>query len=69
MKDLDVFKYFLGVEVAGSPEGIFLCQQKYALDIVFEVGLLGAKPASVPMEQNHRLALAYGKLLEDPECD
>ena len=67
IKGLGVLKYFLGVEVARSPEGIFLCQRKYALDIFYEVGLLGAKPASVPMKQNHRLALADGKLLDDLE--
>lgn len=31
------------------------------------MGLLGAKPASFPLEQNHRLALANGAILEDPE--
>lgn len=67
MKDLGVLKYFLGVEVARGPEGIFLCQRKYALDIVLEVGLLGAKPVSVPLEQNHQLALATERLLDDPE--
>ena len=58
MKDLGVLKYFLGVKVAGSPEGFFLCQRKYALNIITEAGLLGAKPVHVPMEQNHRLALS-----------
>ena len=43
MKDLEMLKYFLGVEVARNPKGIFRCQQKYALDILSEVGLLGAK--------------------------
>ncbi|KAF7845056.1 TMV resistance protein N-like [Senna tora] len=30
-------------------------------------GLLGARPASVPLEQNHRLALSTSSVLEDPE--
>ncbi|GJT00988.1 retrovirus-related pol polyprotein from transposon TNT 1-94 [Tanacetum coccineum] len=41
-------KYFLAVEVACAKEGIFLCQRKYALDIISEVGLLGAKPVKIP---------------------
>ncbi|KAJ8616907.1 hypothetical protein MRB53_013093 [Persea americana] len=31
-----------------------------------EAGLLGAKPAPIPLEQNHRLPLAEGALLPDP---
>lgn len=40
---------------------------KYSLDIVVESEVLGCKPASFPMEQNHKLALTEGTLLEDPE--
>ncbi|CAH9140337.1 unnamed protein product [Cuscuta epithymum] len=67
MKDLGHLKYFLGVEVARSAVGIYLCQRKYTLDIISEAGLLGAKPASFPMEQHHGLALANGELLADAE--
>ncbi|CAH9079365.1 unnamed protein product, partial [Cuscuta epithymum] len=67
MKDLGVLKYFLGIEVARGADGIFLCQRKYILDIISEAGLLGAKPSSFPMEQNHSLALVTGDLLADPE--
>ncbi|GAA0169997.1 transmembrane signal receptor [Lithospermum erythrorhizon] len=69
MKDLGVLKYFLGVEVAWSPDGIFLSQHKYTLDIISEIGLLGSKPAALPIEQNHSLALAKGAEFADPERD
>ena len=67
MKDLGVLKYFLGVEVARASDGLFLCQRKYTLDIIADAGLLGAKPAAVPMEHNHSLAVATGPSLDDPE--
>ncbi|KAL9225842.1 hypothetical protein vseg_001721 [Gypsophila vaccaria] len=65
MKDLGKLKYFLGLEVARNASGIFLCQRKYALDLVSETGFLGSKPAHVLMEENHRLALATDSPLED----
>jgi len=52
LKDLGVLKYFLGIEAVRSSQGLFLSQRKYALDILSECGMLGAKPTSFPMEQN-----------------
>ncbi|KAK3014383.1 hypothetical protein RJ639_009157 [Escallonia herrerae] len=66
LKDLGPLKYFLGIEAARGPRGLFLSQRKYALDILFESGLSASKPAAFPMEQNHGLALAGGPLLSDP---
>jgi len=34
MKELGISKYFLGVKIARNSSGIFLCQCKYALDII-----------------------------------
>ncbi|KAJ4768963.1 Retroelement pol polyprotein-like [Rhynchospora pubera] len=67
MKDLGVLKYFLGIEIARGPTGLFLSQRKYALDMLAECGLLGAKPAATPLEQNHRLAESMSAKLKDPE--
>lgn len=67
MKDLGPLKYFLGIEVARNPTGLFLCQRKYTLDIITEAGLLGAIPAGTPLDQNHRLAVPAGSLLDNPD--
>ena len=34
VKSLEQLKYFLGIEVAHSKDGIFLSQQKYVLDLL-----------------------------------
>ncbi|KAK3011732.1 hypothetical protein RJ639_012295 [Escallonia herrerae] len=66
LKDLGPLKYFLGIEAARGPRGLFLSQHKYALDILSKSGLSASKPAAFPIEQNHNLALAGGPLLSDP---
>ncbi|GAA0140208.1 hypothetical protein LIER_01596 [Lithospermum erythrorhizon] len=67
MKDLGVPKYFLGVEVARSREGIFFSQRKYVIDIISETGVLGSKPVGFPMEQNQRPAIhVLSQFLHEP---
>lgn len=66
MKDMGKLKYFLGIEVARSTEGLFLSQIKYALDIIQEVGLSECKPANTSIEQNHKLASDEGPFFSDP---
>ncbi|KAK2992563.1 hypothetical protein RJ640_022756 [Escallonia rubra] len=66
LKDLGSLKYFLGIEAARGPRGLFLSKRKYALVILSESGLSASKPAAFPMEQNHGLALARGPFFSDP---
>ena len=44
MKNLGGLKYFLGIEVSGSKQGIFSSQRKYVLDLLSDVGMLECKP-------------------------
>ncbi|KAJ0580529.1 putative RNA-directed DNA polymerase [Helianthus annuus] len=55
IKDLGPLKYFLGIEVTRTGEGLVLTQRKYVLDILAECGLLGCRPSLFPMEQNLKL--------------
>ncbi|KAJ0615983.1 putative RNA-directed DNA polymerase [Helianthus annuus] len=55
IKDLGPLKYFLGIEVAKTNEGMVLSQRKYTLDILEDVGMTGCRPSSFSMEQNLKL--------------
>ena len=55
IKELGKLKYFLEIEVTRSKERIFVSQQKYALDLLKESGMLGCKPMDTPIELNYKL--------------
>lgn len=63
-------KIFSGVGNCSRSRGYLCVQQKYALDIITECGLLGAKPSPTPTELNHKLVMAdktnSHMLLTDP---
>ena len=65
-KDLGMLRYFLGVDVMRSKHRIFLSQMKYVLDLLSEIGKLGAKPCSSPMAPGVHLT-REGELFEDPK--
>jgi len=50
IKDLGSPKYFLGIEIARSNQGISLSQRKFTLEIISETGLSRYKPAAIPIE-------------------
>ncbi|KAL0545231.1 hypothetical protein IC582_020381 [Cucumis melo] len=55
IKDLGNLKYFLGMEVTRSKEGIFVSQRKYTLDLLIETGMLGCHLADTPIKFNCKL--------------
>ena len=57
MKNLGGLKYFLGIEVARSKQGIFLSQRKYILDLLAETEMLECKPVDTPIAQNEKLSI------------
>ncbi|RDX98200.1 hypothetical protein CR513_18909, partial [Mucuna pruriens] len=64
MKELGKLKYFLGIEVAYSKQGIFIFQRKYVLDLLKETGKLGCKTSGVPIEQNHMIGSEESPIIE-----
>ncbi len=65
MKDLEELRYFLDIEVIQSLKGISLLQKKYALNKLFNYGMMGCKPISIPLEQNVKLSVDEGDFVED----
>jgi len=48
IKDLGHLRYFLGMKVARSKDGILISQRKYVLDLLQEIGMTNCKPAETP---------------------
>jgi hypothetical protein len=55
MKDLGIMHYFLGLEVWQRPDGIFLNQGKYAVEILKRFGMMDCKAMPTPMVTNLKL--------------
>lgn len=55
IKDLSQLKYFSGLEVSNSSQGISLCQRKYCIDLLTDTGYLACKPVSIPSDPSCKL--------------
>lgn len=56
MTDLRLMTYFLGIEISQSPNGIFMCQQRYATKILMKFGMESCKPVDTPLVSNLKLS-------------
>lgn len=67
IKDLGILKYFLGIELVKSKEGIFVNQKKYILDLLEKIGLLSCKVAMTPIKPNLKLQTTKVEEVKDME--
>ncbi|WZZ60344.1 hypothetical protein YC2023_060451 [Brassica napus] len=71
IKDLGEMKYFLGIEICRSKEGLFMSQRKYTMDMLKETDVLGGKIAKTPLEEGYKVLregeVEEKQLLEDPK--
>ncbi|MCO5548010.1 hypothetical protein L7F22_001466 [Adiantum nelumboides] len=65
MKDLGELCYFLGIEMIHNEGGIWLLQKKYGLDMLMKYGMADCKPISTPLDQNLKLRIDEGEVLDD----
>ena len=62
IEGLENLKYFLGIEVGRSREGISVSQRKYTIDLLKEIGMTRCRPANTPIELNVKLGDSIDKV-------
>ncbi|KAL0745519.1 hypothetical protein Bca101_101979 [Brassica carinata] len=71
IKDLGEIKYFLGIELCRSKEGLFISQRKYTLDLLKDAGIQGDKTAKMPLEDGYKIPregeIEDSKAFHDPK--
>ncbi|KAL0282121.1 UNVERIFIED_CONTAM: Retrovirus-related Pol polyprotein from transposon RE1 [Sesamum angustifolium] len=67
IKDLGYVKYFLGLEVARSSDGLSVSQHKYICDILTELHLQDAKTCTTPLPSGLKFSESEGALLQEPD--
>jgi len=56
MTDMRKMKFFLGIEVSQQNDGIFICQKKYALEILKRFGMLESREVNSPIVPGSKLS-------------
>ena len=66
MKDLGPLSYFLGISVSRTKDTMFLCQRKYAMEILARADMSSCKPTANPVDTKSKLSACSGNPLVDP---
>ncbi|XP_028100281.1 uncharacterized protein LOC114299685 [Camellia sinensis] len=66
MKELGSLSYFLGINVIAQDSNYFLCQQKYAIDLLLKAGMVDCKPCSTPLAVKSSASLSDDILFAQP---
>jgi hypothetical protein len=67
LKDLGDLVYFLGIQVKRQDDGIVLCQEKYATDLLPKVGMNNCKVVATPLFTSKKLSLEGGTRLGEKD--
>jgi hypothetical protein len=68
MKDLGPLHHFLSITVERRPQGLFLHQKQYAIDILERAGMSDCKPCSTPIDTEAKLSEDDGPQVADATC-
>jgi hypothetical protein len=66
MKDLGALHHFLGITVERRPQGLFLHQRQYTVDILECAGMADYKPCATPMDTQGKLSIVGPRSLIQP---
>lgn len=65
MTDLGRMRYFLGIEVVQQNDGIFICQRKYAAEVIERFGMQNFNPVCNPMVPGQKIGRDEGGVQAD----
>jgi hypothetical protein len=67
MTDLGLISFFLGMEIKQSKEEIFICEKKYAKEILKKFHMENCKPTTSPMNKKDQFSKEDGTARVDEE--
>ena len=66
MNDMGSLQYFLGIQAHFHDEGVFLCQEKYAMDLLTTAGMIDCATMATPLPLRPNQVLGQDTVFSDP---